>query len=397
MSAFRKSDIAKPFPADVLWYGEPNIGSYFDEEEIEAVVKILKASNHWSTGLLSKSEEVAEFESSLAEYCGTEYAIALTNCGAGLDLALRSLDLEPGDEVICPAVNYKAAHMAVIDRGAKVVFCDINPETLNVDPADVEKRLTRRTRAIIPVHLTGLPAPIEDLQRLVEKYPHPEFGPPKIIYDAARAFGAKYKNRMMGTDGWCTVFSFHSQKMITTLGEGGALVTNDKKLSDRVRNMCSYGGEHDWGMNYRMSKLQAVFGRIQLNRLNGLISRRRRIAAARTEKLSDWQEISLPIEPENYYHVYYVYPILVHQELAGAGRDQIMKIMQEESGIICSVTNQTVYSRWPFISKHCGVPELPVSDDIGERLFCPPIHPYLNSEQEDYIVGSIISAIEMLS
>ena len=301
----------KPSPADVPWYGEPNLGGYYGEEEIEAVVKVLRESTHWSVGFSSKSKEISQFEEMLADYCGAKYAVALTNCGAGLELALRTLDLKPGDEVICPAVNYKAAHMAVIDRGAQVVFCDIDPVTFNIDPSDVVKRITSKTRAIIPVHLHGLSSPIDKLEEIAEEFAHNRHGPLKIIGDAARACGAGYKEEKVGATGWATCFSFHSQKLITTLGEGGALVTNDSTLAQKVRDMCFYGGETGWGMNYRMNKVQAAVGMIQLKRLDKMINQRRKVAKRRTMLLSDVFGISLPVEPVDYYHAYYVYPIMV--------------------------------------------------------------------------------------
>ena len=145
---------------------------------------------HWSEGFgKGNSKCISEFEEAFAEYCGAKYAIALTNGGAALELALRCLDLEPGDEVIVPAFNYKASQMAILDRGGKVVFCDIDSQTLNIDLADVESRITDRTRAICPVNQTGLAAPIDELLAIAERNPHSVHGALKIIGDAARSCG----------------------------------------------------------------------------------------------------------------------------------------------------------------------------------------------------------------
>ncbi len=390
----KKVLIKKPEPSKVFWYGESNLGSSFDETEIKAVTDVLKNSNHWSKGLISKSNEVQIFEKNLAKFCNVKYAIALTNGGAGLELALRSLNLTQGDEVICPAVNFKAAHMAILDRGAKVIFCDINPITLNIDCKDLENKISSRTRAIIPVHLTGLPAPIDEINQIAKKYKNLKHGSPKIIYDGCRALGAEYKGRPIGKDGWCTIFSFHSQKIITTMGEGGALVTNDKKLSDKVRSMSSYGGEFDWGMNYRMSKIQSVFGNIQLKRISKLIKKRRKIAINRNKRLKEISSITLPFESADCKHAFYVYPILVNENMKGKIRDKILNHLKDKFGIVCSITNKPVYSRWKYIKKKCGNPKLPVSDNIEKRLLCPPIHPNFNNEQEEYIINAITETVK---
>ena len=349
-----------------------------------------------STWISSQGDYILKFEKKIARYHGMEHAVVTSSCTSALHLSLKSLNIGPGDEVICPAVNFKAAHMAILDRNAKVVFCEIDPITYNLDPEDVLKKITKNTRAIIPVHLHGLSAPMNDLKIIAEKNPHKIHGPIKIIGDAARAIGAGYNGKKVGHDGWATSFSFQSQKLITTLGEGGAIVTNDTKLADKVRDMCSYGGESGWGMNYRMNKVQAAVGEVQLGRINELINRRRKIAERRGSILNKLQDIKLPEEPDNFIHAFYVYPILVKNKWGGKKRDLIIKIMQERYGIVCSITNRPVYDRWSYIKKMCGNPNLEISDNISSRLFCPIIHPDLNDEQEKYINASIIETIKSL-
>lgn len=388
----------KPEPKDVPWWGEPNFGSWYTEEEINAVVKAIRSSMHWSEGFgqFGFSGEIKEFENAFAEYCGTKHAIAITSCGVGLDIAMMCLDLEPGDEVITPAINYKASQMAILGQGGKVVFCEIDPKTLNLDPEDVERRITPRTRAICPVHQTGLSAPMDDLLDIAERHPHPKHGQLKIIVDAARACGAGYKGTKVGDKGWLTAFSFHTQKLMTTLGEGGMITTNDSELAERIRDICHFGGEYEWGSNYRMNKIQAAVGLVQLSRLDKMNALRRKAAYRRNALLDGNPEIILPYEPPGYEHVYYVYPILVQPEWAGAKRDMILSIMEKAFGIVCNVTNKPTYLRWPYISKMCGNPKLKVSEDIGQRLLCPPIHPLLNEEQEMYICSSLLEAIDII-
>lgn len=388
----------KPEPKNVPWWGEPNFGAWYTEEEIEAVVKAIRSSMHWSAGFGhgGNSREIEEFENAFAAYCGTKHAIAITSCGIGLDIAMMCLDLEPGDEVITPAINYKASQMAILGQRGKVVFCDVDPRTLNVDPEDVERRITPRTRAICPVHQTGLSAPMDELLEIAERHPHPKHGPLKVIGDSARACGAGYKGTKIGAKGWLTVFSFHSQKLMTTLGEGGMITTNDTKLAERIRDMNHFGGETRWGSNYRMNKVQAAAGLVQLRRLDEMNNARRAVAHRRSELLGGVPEIILPYEPEGYVHVYYVYPILVQPEWAGKKRDRILSIMEKKFGIVCSVTNRPTYLRWHYIGEMCGNPKLDVSEDIGERLFCPPLHPLFTEEQELYICSSLLDTIEMV-
>ena len=399
-SAERKEILSKgkPEPKDVPWWGEPNFGSWYTEAEIDAVVKAIRSSMHWSEGFGhgGSSNEIEKFEDAFAKYCGAKHAVAITSCGTGLDIAMMCLDLKPGDEVIAPAINYKASQMAILGQRGKVVFCDIDPKTLNVDPEDVERRITSRTRAICPVDLTGLPAPIDELLDIAQRNPHPKYGPLKIIRDSARACGASCKGVKIGAKGWLTTFSFHGQKLMTTLGEGGMITTNDSRLAARIYDMNHFGGESGWGSNYRMNKIQAAAGIVQLGRLDEMNGLRRKIAFRRNVLLGGVSEISLPYEPPGYEHVYYVYPVLVQPEWAGEKRDKILSIMEKKFGIVCSVTNRPTYLRWPYIRKMCGDPKLKVSEDIGQRLFCPPLHPLLNKEQEFFICASLLETIDMI-
>ncbi len=387
----------KPEPKNVPWWGELNFGGWYTEAEVEAAVRAIRESMHWSLGFGGPHPKaIADFEGAFAEYCGAKYAVAITNCGVGLDMAVMCLDLQPGDEVICPAINYKASQMVILAHGGKVVFCDIDLRTLNVDPGDVEKRITPRTRAICPVHQTGLAAPINELLEIAERHPHPVHGPLKIIGDAARACGASYYGNKVGAKEWVTAFSFHSQKLMTTLGEGGAVTTNDSVLAERMRDLCHYGGERGWGMNNRMNKVQAAVGLVQLNRLDEMNGMRRKAAYRRNELLEGVPEIILPYEPPGYEHTYYVYPILVQPEWAGTKRDRIISIMEEKYGIVCSITNRPTYLRWPYIADKCGTPKLPVSEDVGQRLFCPPLHPLFNEEQELFVSAGILEAVDIV-
>lgn len=382
----------KPEPKNIVWWGEPNLGGWYEETEIEAVVKTINESNNWMVGFGPNSKVIEDFENAFADYCGVKKAVAISSCGVGLDMALMSLNLKAGDEVISPAINYKAAHLSILHSGGKVVFCDIDPKTLNLDLEDVKKKITPKTKAILPVSAHGLSIPIDELTDLAKKH-----GQIKVIVDAARCCGGSYKDgSKVGSKGWVTVFSFHSQKHMTTLGEGGMITTNDKSIADKFINMRAFGGEHEWGSNYKMTKVQAAVGVVQLNRLDEMNKRRIEIARNRSKILSGISEIELPENYPGQNHLYYVYPILVRSDWQGEKRDKIISIMREKFGVACSITNPPTYLRWPYIAKKCGKPNLEVSEEISERLFCPPIHPLLTKEQELYICASLIETINLI-
>ena len=386
----------KPEPMNILWWGEPNLGSWYTESEINAVIKSIKESNNWWTGFGPNPKEIEEFENAFAKYCGAKYAVAINSCGTGLDMAMMCLDLKPGDEVISPAINYKAAHLSIIRAGGKVIFCDIDPKTLNLDPKDVEQKLTPRTRAICPVHMNGLSAPMDELLDIAQKHPHVKYGPLKIIGDAARSCGANYKGMKVGSKGWMTVFSFHTQKLMTTLGEGGMITTNDLDLTNRLRDIRQFGGENNWGSNYKMTKVQAAVGLVQLNRLDKMNSCRREVAQRRSQILKSVPELTLPYEPADSEHLYYVYAILVKPDWAGEKRDKIISLMREKFGIVCSISNTATYLRWPYIAEKCDIPKLKVTEEISKRLLCLPVHPLLTEDQELYICASLLEVLELI-
>jgi dTDP-4-amino-4,6-dideoxygalactose transaminase len=377
-----------------MWWGEPNLGAWYTDEEIDAAVASIRESSHWTTGFGPNPKTITEFEEAFAEYCGARYAVAVNSCGTALDMAMMCLGLEPGDEVICPAINYKAAHMAIMGQGGKVSFCDVVDKTLNTDPVDVERRITPRTRAIFPVHMNGLPAPMAELLEIAERHPHPKHGPLKIVSDAARSCGASYRGRRIGSIGWITAFSFQTQKLMTTLGEGGMLTTDDPAVADRLRAIRQFGGEEGWGSNYKMTKVQAAVGLVQLRRLDRMNLTRRVAALRRTNLLHGSPDLMLPAGTLDAEHLYYVYGILVSPDWAGGKRDRIISVMRDRFRIACSVTNPPTYRRWSYIANGCKIPSLPISESVGQRLLCPPLHPLLTDAQELYISASLLEAVE---
>jgi len=387
----RREEILKKARPPVLWKGECPLGSWYTEEEIEAAVRAIRDSMDWNKGFTGP--EIEEFEKAFAEYVGTEYAVAINGAGSGIDMAMMCLDLKPGDEVICPAVNYHGDHVAVIGQGGKLVFCEVDPRTLCADPADVEKRITPKTRAILVTHMNGLSADMDALLDIAERYSTPSH-PIKVIGDAARACGGEYKGTKIGKKGWMTIFSFHTMKLMTTLGEGGMVTTDDPEVAERIRRYRSFGGGVTWGTNFKMNKVQAAVGLVQLRRLDEMVEARRKRAQQRTELLKEVPELILPYEPPSYKHAYYLYNILVQREWMGEKRNRIMEILAKEYNIGSAVANPPTYTYHPYIRKHTDGQRLPLSEEIGARLFCPVLHPLMTEEQNEYVAAAIIEAVE---
>ncbi|MEW6354935.1 MAG: DegT/DnrJ/EryC1/StrS family aminotransferase [Planctomycetota bacterium] len=390
----RRKEILSQGKPDVTWPGEPLLGGYYGKEEIDVVVKTIRESMDWKVGFGFICPEITNFEKAFAEYCGTADSVSINGAGTGLDMAMMCLDLKRGDEVIVPAINFKASAMSVAGQGGQVIWGEVDPKTFQLDPNDVERKLTKRTRAIYPTHMNGLSAPMDDYLEIAEKHPHPKHGPLKVIGDAARACGGGYKGTKIGKKGWMTVFSFHTQKNMTTLGEGGAVTTDDPEVAKKCRALRQFGGGIGWGTNYKMTKVQAAVGMVQLKKLDEMLEGRRRVAHERNKLLAGVPELELPIEPKGCWHTYYLYTILVPKSWAGEKRDMLCKIMLEEYNIRLCIANPPVYDSVPFLRQHTAGQQCPLSDELGKRLFCPPVHPTMTTEQNEYLCAALIEAVE---
>jgi len=378
----------------VPWNGEPRLGSIYGDEEIEAAVQAIRDSMDPNIGFGMSDGEVDEFERALADYFGVKHAVTCNGAGTGIDMSLMALDLEPGDEVITQSINYRAVPLAIAGQRAKIIFAEVDPNTLQLDPNDVEKRITPRTRAIFPTHMNGMSAPMDDLLEIAQRHPHPKHGPLKVIGDAARASGAGYRGTKVGKKGWMNIFSFHTMKNISTLGEGGTITTDDSDVLPRLHGFRQFGAQGDgWGSNYKMSKCQAAVGLVQLRKLDDLVAARRRLAHARTEMLQGCPELQLPCEPEGYYHCYYLYSILVSREWAGEKRDRLMALLRDEYGVDTVTANPPAHESIPYIRRLVGDIDLPVSHEVGRRLFCAPIHPAMSDEDNEYIAAAVCEAV----
>jgi len=400
MDEKRRQEILERCKPERVYPPEPGHGGWHTDEDVEAVVEVMRKATDWHIGFLTFNKqlrpEIFEFEAAFAEYCGTEYCISINGAGTGLDLAMMCLDLEPGDEVIVPAINFCAAPLSVVGQGGKLVWCEIDPRTFQADPEDVARRITPRTRAIYPVHMNGLSAPIDELLDVAQAHPHPKHGPPKVIGDAARACGGGYRDTKIGKRGWMTVFSFHSMKLMTTLGEGGAITTDDPEVNDRCMAYRQFGKGKQWGTNYKLTCVQAAMGLTQLRHLDERLALRRRRAYERNELLADVPEITLPYEPPDCEHTYYLYTCLVPDEWAGEKRDRLMQILRDEYHVGCGAYNTCAYETSPFLAEQTKGQRLPVSERIGQRLFVVSLHPLMTEEENEYIAAAVSETVARL-
>lgn len=352
------------------------------QEEKDAVMEVL------DSGQLAQGQKVKELEENLAEFCKTKYALAVSSGTAALHLAVLSLQLNPGDEVITTPFTFIATANVVLMAGARPVFADINSQTLNLDPESVEKKITPRTKAIIVVNLYGQPADYSDFYALAEKYNL------KIIEDAAQSIGAEYQGKMSGNLGDIGCFSFYATKNIMC-GEGGAITTNDPQIYELVYQLRHHGQTgkkpYDYarlGYNYRLTDLQAVLVLIQLTRLKEITLRRQQIAQEYYQGLESVAGLVLPYCASDRTHVYHQFTILVTKDFP-LSRDEFKNYLAEK-GIASAI-----YYPLPLCKVahfNCEDTDLPNTCLAAEQVLSLPIFPNL----ADQDVQTVIKAIKEL-
>jgi perosamine synthetase len=333
---------------------------------------------------------IRDFESRFAAYCGTAYGIACANGTVAMHLALATLGLEPGDEVILPAFTMIATINAVIYCGATPVLADSEPDYWQMDVNQVADKITSRTKAIIPVHTYGHPV---DMDALNEVAIHHGI---KVIEDAAEAHGAEYKGRRAGSLADAAGFSFYGNKIITT-GEGGMITTNNKEIAHLAWNLRDHAFSHErhfWhrfvGFNYRMTNLQGALGLAQVEQLDDLVAARRRNAAQYTQLLDGIPGITTPPEAPWARNVFWMYGILVDQQEYGMNRDQLRRVLAD----------QGVETRTFFIPMHCQPvywrtfkgQRFPVAERLCRDGFYLPSASSLSEDEIAYVASTIRKA-----
>lgn len=337
------------------------------------------------TGWISSAGKfVTRFEEMFAAFCDTKHAIATSNGTTALHLALLAIGIGPGDEVIVPTLTFIATANAVTYCGARAVFVDSETETWNLDPVAVEKAITPRTKAIIPVHLYGHPANMGPLLAIAQKHGL------KVIEDAAEAHGARYQGKPVGGLGDMGIFSFYGNKIITT-GEGGMLVTNDTAYAERARILRDHGmqpGRRYWhqvlGYNYRLTNLQAAVGVAQMESIEAILSDRRRMAAAYTRHLSGIPGLTTPPAAPWAANVCWLYSIVIDSKLFGCGRDELMTHLGkndiESRPFFPCVHTQPIYATGQ---------QLPVAEHLSANGVSLPSFPHISEDNIQRIAAAI--------
>lgn len=368
---------------------------YFTAAEAQAVAKVLES------GWVSQGPRVAEFEEAFANYVGTKYAVATSSCTAALHLALVSLGIGEGDEVLVPAFTYVATANAVEYCRAKPVFVDIDLDTFNIDVNQIEAKITRYTKAIIPVHLFGLSADMDPILEIARR--HGLF----VIEDAACAVGSGYKGRHVGTFGEAGCFSFHPRKIITT-GEGGMITTDDAELAERLRSLRSHAASvsdleretscgfllpafTELGFNYRMTDLQAAVGLIQMEKLEEILKRRIRLAEEYTAALGRIEWLHVPRAPLGWVHPFQSYVVLLENP-APLSRDELAEKL-EFAGIATRQGTHAVHSLTYYGKRYGLRPNAcPKAWGADRRSLALPLFPQMTDEERDRVIERLTKA-----
>lgn len=351
----------------------------FDETTRQSILEVL------DSGRLAQGLRVLEFEERFAEWAEVPFAVAVSSGTAALLLALMALEIGPGDEVITTPFTFAATANTILFLGARPVFADIQPSTLNLDPEEVERRITPRTRAIVLVHLYGNPCDMGIFTELAARYGL------ALIEDAAHAPGALYQGRPVGSFG-IGCFSFYATKNITT-GEGGMITTQDSHLARRLRMLRDHGQSAKYvheilGLNFRMTELQAVLGIGQLQHIDAWNDRRRTIAAFYDQHLRGARPVAIT---PNSTPVYHLYTVRLSPGLRDAVRERL-----KEAGIETGIHYPTPVYRQPLYQRLGYNDSLPVAEAAAREVLSIPIHPALRDDEVRYVVEALNAAIEDL-
>ena len=360
---------------------------HFDHDEIEAASVVLRSGkvNYWT------GEEGRQFELEFAASCGVKHAVCLANGTLALELALQALGIGQGDEVITTSRTFIASASCVVMRGARPICVDVDRQSQNITAETIRRAITPRTKAIIAVHLAGWPCDMDPILALAAEHGL------KVIEDCAQAQGATYKRRPVGSMGDAAAFSFCQDKIMTTAGEGGMLVTNDSALWERAWSFKDHGKNyhtvhqpnhaagfrwlHDsFGTNWRMTEVQSAIGRIALRKLTGWVQKRRANAMVLTEAWSQLDALRLALPDHNFEHAYYKYYTFVRPDRLRCNwsRDRIMATISER-GIPCfSGSCSEIYLEKAFPPEWRPDCRFAVAKELGETSLMFLVHPTLS-------------------
>ena len=378
-----------PVRSSFLPYHQPLV----DAADEQAVVDTLRS------GWLTTGPRTKGFEKALAAYSGASYCVAVNSCTAALHLALEAAGVGAGDEVITSPITFASTANVIVHRGARPVFVDVEPDTFNIDPSRIERAVTPRTRALIPVDFAGQPCDLDAVMAIGAGHGLP------VIEDAAHSIGAGYKDRRVGGIADMTCFSFYATKNITS-GEGGALTTNRQEWADRIAVMALHGisrdawkrygseGYRHWdiiapGYKYNMFDLQAALVGSQFDKLDAFHARRVALKARLDDGLRDVEEIAFPAERPWAAHAYHLYPIVVRTETLRADRDTIMNAIQAEN-VGIGIHFRAVHLH-PYYVETFGFARgmCPNAEYYSDRTISLPLYPRMSDADADDVVAAV--------
>jgi len=352
-----------------------------EKEEKRAVLEVLTSGN------LAQGKKVEEFEKSFAGYIGTEHAIAANNGTAALHAALLACGIKGGDEVITTPFSFIATANCILYCGAKPKFADIDEKTFNISPEKIEEKITKKTKALLIVHIYGLPCEMESMLEICEERDL------LLIEDACQAHGAEYKGKKAGSFGDAACFSFYPTKNMTT-GEGGMITTNDREIAETARLLREHGAKVRYlheilGYNYRMTDIAAAIGIEQLKKLDKMNERRRANAEIYSKELKNLKGLTLPFAPSYAKHVFHQYTIRINKN-SKLTRDQLAQELKN-NGIATGIHYHLPIHLQPLYKKMLKLRAgaFPASEKAAKEVLSLPVHQSLKEEEVKYIAEKV--------
>ncbi|MCC6422085.1 MAG: DegT/DnrJ/EryC1/StrS family aminotransferase [Phycisphaerales bacterium] len=365
------------------------LGGLFEQDDVEAAMRVISAATAENGSFFPLPEE-ADFQKAFAAHEGSHGAVSINSCGTALDVCMMVLGIKPGDEVITTPLTFVCTATCAVAQGAKVVFADIDPKTLCLDPQAVRRKITKRTKAIIPVHFAGHPADIDAFDVITR-----ESGIP-IIYDAAHAVGTKYKSRGIGGAGKASCYSFQSNKNMTTLGEGGAITSDDQEFLERARQKKTFGYVYgkqlrvaSIGFNYRMTKPQLAVGLTQLAKADRVNALKRQKSRVMSQLLEGVDELILPAGYDSEGHGAHLYVVRLNTDRTKLSRDAFRDHLKNRHGVATSLHYPAVWTWDAFSELDYDRADCPIAEQASEQVISLPIFPLTSDEDLQYIAWAL--------
>jgi len=371
------------------------LGGLFEQDDVAAVAGVLQSAARPGGHFFPLPEE-NEFQEAFARHEGASHAVMVNSCGTALDLCMMALEVGRGDEVIVPSLTFVCTATCAAAREAKVIFADIDPQTLCLNPAAVREKITPRTKAIIPVHFAGLACDMSAFEEISSQ------SGIAIIYDAAHAVGTRFRGLPVGGFGQASCYSFQSNKNLTTLGEGGGITTNDRAFAELVRQKKTFGYVYgpklrvvSIGFNYRMTKPQLAVGLTQLAKIDRIIALRLERFQRMQQLLAEVEELILPASI-THGHGCHLYVVRLDTDRVGFEREALRKELKEQFGVQTTVHYPAVWSWEAFHTIEYDRSNCPVAEKACQQVISLPIFPATSFDDLEYLKTALVESIQRL-